>query len=122
MTAEAGLRTGLLAVALVLAGAVTGVAAVMVHDRSWGLPLAALAAPAGLLALPARWGTRPPFAVGWSAVVLLAAQPRPEGDRLVDADGPGWLLVALCVVLPLLAVTTAWSARGPRRDRRRGAT
>ncbi len=118
MSAGRWFRAAGLAAALAVAGAATGLASVAVHDRLWGLPLAVLASLAGLLALPPRWSTRPPFAAGWGVLVLAAAQPRPEGDRLVDADGPGWLLVALAALLPLLAVGTAWSAGGGRASGR----
>lgn len=115
MTLPAPLRAPLLAVGLALAGAATGVASVAVHERLWGLPLAVLASFAGLLALSPGWSTRVPFALGWSTLVLVVAQGRPEGDVPLQADGPGWLLVLLAVTLPLLAVVTALLAR-----RRRG--
>ncbi len=121
MTTRARARAAVLAAALAVAGAVTGLAAVAVHDRVWGLPLLALASLAGLLALPPRWTTRPPFALGWTMLVLAAVRGRPEGDSPVDADGPGWVLLLLAAVLPLLAATTTWSAgrvarpRAPRR-------
>lgn len=101
------------ALGLALGGAVTGLASVGVHGRWWGLPLLVLASLAGVLALPARWRTRLPFALGWSLVVLVASQPRPEGDRPVGADGPGWVLLALAGVLPVLALVTTAAARAP---------
>ncbi len=124
MTLPVSLRSAPRAAATAAVGAVTGLCSVAVHDTRWGLPLLTLASLAGLLALPARWSARPPFALAWSLVVVLAVRGRPEGDAPVDADGAGWLLVLLAGVLPMLAIlTTSWRGRrGPIRGGRGAAT
>jgi len=94
------------AVVLLAAGAVTGVAAVAVHQRWWGLALAAGAVVATVLALPRGWWSRLPFALGFVAVLGLAMSPRPEGDYLVPGNARGYLLLAVGLVVFLIAVAT----------------
>jgi hypothetical protein len=96
----------LLVMACAVAGAVTGVAAVAVHQRWWSLGLAAAAVLATVLALPAGWSTRLPFALGLAAVLGLAMTPRAEGDYLVPANGRGYLLLAVGALTFLIAVAT----------------
>jgi hypothetical protein len=96
----------LLVTACAVAGAVTGVAAVAVHQRWWALALAAAAVLATVLALPAGWATRLPFALGLAAVLGLAMTPRAEGDYLVPANGRGYLLLAVGALAFLIAVAT----------------
>lgn len=102
------MRVVLLLVCAVCAvgGAVTGVAAVMVHQRWWGLALAVAALAAAVVALPAGWWTRLPFALGFVAVLGLAMVPRGEGDYLVPGNARGYLLLAAGFVLVLSAVAT----------------
>lgn len=89
-----------------LGGAVTALAAVMVHQRWWGLALAVAATLATTAAIPAGWSTRLPFAVGFAAVLGLAMVPRGAGDYLVPGDAQGYSLVALGFLLVLTAVST----------------
>ena len=90
----------LLALPLLVAGVLTGWAAVLLHARWWGLALGLAACAATLVALPPRWWGRLAFAVGWVVAVALGAAGRPEGDFLVAADAAGWtLLVSTLVVL-----------------------
>jgi hypothetical protein len=108
----------LLALPLLLLGAATAYAAVLLHGRWWGLALGLLAVAATLVALPGRWWGRLAFALGWVAVVALATVPRPEGDYLVAANGEGYaLLVATLVVLVGSLVTLGRPSRGARGDR-----
>lgn len=94
--------------ALVLApvGFVAALAAVMVHQRWWGLVLAVAAVAATVVALPAGWWTRLPFAAGFSVVLGLAMIPRGEGDYLIPGNGRGYVLLALGFVLILVSVAT----------------
>ncbi|MCR6030617.1 hypothetical protein GGQ22_04070 [Nocardioides sp. zg-579] len=100
----------LVAVALLVGSAALGVvvaiAAVAVHQLWWGLLLGAAASLAAVVALPARWSTRPPFALGYAAVLAAAVQRRPEGDYLVPADASGYLLLGLALVLLVVAFAT----------------
>lgn len=95
-----------LAVVLVATGAVTSVAAVAVHQRWWGLALAAGAVVATLVALPRGWWARPPFALGFVAVLGVAMSPRGEGDYLVPGNAGGYALLALGLVTLVVAVVT----------------
>lgn len=94
------------AVALLLVGATTGVAAVAVHSLWWGLPLAAATVAAALAAAGRGWLTRLPLAVGFTATVLLATPRRSEGDYVVAGDLPGILLLLLALVVLLVALVT----------------
>jgi len=87
-------------------GAVTGVAAVAVHQRWWSLALAVAAVTATVLALPRGWWTRLPFAVGFVAVLGLAMTPRGEGDYLVPGNARGYVLLGVGVLALLIAVAT----------------
>ena len=69
----------------VVVGAVSGAAAVLVHQAWWGLALgltAALVTLAWLPAGPLRLG----FAAGWLLVVSRAALTLPAGDYLIASD------------------------------------
>jgi hypothetical protein len=96
----------LTAVLLLGAGAVTGLAAVAVHQRWWGLVLAVGAVVATVLALPRGWWSRLPFALGFVAVLGLAMTPRAEGDYLVPGNVRGYLLLAVGLLAFLIAVAT----------------
>jgi hypothetical protein len=95
-----------LAVAMLLCGAVTGLAAVAVHGRPWGLALGLAATLATTLALPRGWSTRFAFVVGWAGLVVYAAQTRPEGDYAIAANGAGFTLLVAAFVLVLVGVVT----------------
>lgn len=107
-----GLALGAAALALLVAGVVTGVAAVALHTRGWGFALVALATLLGLAALPPGWSTRVAFAVGWEVVVLRAALGKgPGGDVVVSADLAGYALLVLALVVALAALLTLASRR-----------
>ena len=109
-----------LATALVLlaAGLATAVAAVAVHELWWGLPVIALLAVAGLVAVGRGWSTRLPLAAGFVGGVAWAVPARPEGDYAIATSGRGYglLLVAFVVLLAAL-VTLPRPRRGALRDR-----
>jgi hypothetical protein len=96
----------LTAVALLVAGAVTGLAAVAVHQRWWGLALAVGAVVATVVALPRGWWTRLPFALGFVGLLGVAMTPRAEGDYLVPGNARGYLLLAVGILAFLIAVAT----------------
>jgi hypothetical protein len=96
----------LTAVLLLATGAVTGTAAVAVHQRWWGLLLVAAAVVATQVALPPGWWSRLPFALGFVAVLGVAMTPRAEGDYLVPGNARGYVLLAVGLVAFLIAVAT----------------
>jgi hypothetical protein len=87
-------------------GAATSLAAVMVHQRWWGLALVVAGLAAAVVALGPGWWTRLPFALGFVVVLGLAMTPRGAGDYLVPGNTEGYLLLALGFVLVLTAVAT----------------
>lgn len=87
-------------------GIVTSIAAVMVHQRWWGLTLAVAAVAAATVALPAGWWTRLPFALGFVVVLGVAMVPRGEGDYLIPGNARGYVLLGVGFVLMLTAVST----------------
>lgn len=107
----------LLTLALLVAGAVSGVAAVAVHGRWWGLGLATVAVLATLVALGPGWTTRLPFGLGFGLVVLRLAVARPEGDVAIAGDTRGYLVLLLTLVAVVVAVATL---PRPGRERRPG--
>lgn len=107
------LRTLLRLLGGLVLGVATGVAAVAVHQYVWGLALAVGAALA--VALFLRPGAaRLAMAAGLAAVVLRGSLVRPEGDYLVLANGPGWMLIGGAFALLLWAGAGAALA-GARR-------
>jgi hypothetical protein len=102
-------------VVLLLVGAVTGLAAVLVHQRWWSLALVVAAVGATVAALPPGWRTRLPFALGFAAVLALAMTPRGEGDYLVAADAHGYVLLALGLAVVLTAIVTLPRPQRPPR-------
>ncbi|MDN4172413.1 hypothetical protein QWY28_05625 [Nocardioides sp. SOB77] len=94
------------AVACAALGLAVAVATVALHQLWWGLLLGAAAAVAAVLALPARWSTRPPFAVAYAAGLAAVLQERPEGDFVVPAGGAGYLLLGLALVLLVVSFAT----------------
>ena len=102
------------AVLAVLLGLASAVPSVALHALVWPLPLVALTALALALALPPGWSTRVVFAVAWGVVVLRAGGVGPGEEYAVRAALPGYLLLALGLVLLVVAlVTLPW-----RRARR----
>ena len=95
-----------LAVALLVGGAVVGVASVAVHGRTFGLVLALLATAAAAHALPGGWSTRGAFGLGWCGLVAVALRTRPEGDYLIGANGAGYVLLSFTILLLLYCIVT----------------
>jgi hypothetical protein len=87
-------------------GAVTGVAAVAVHQRWWALALVVAAVTGTELTLPRGWSTRLPFAVGFVALLGLALTPRPEGDYLVPGNARGYVLLGVGILTLVIAVAS----------------
>jgi hypothetical protein len=92
------------------------VATVAVYQWWWGLLLAVTASLLTVLAAPAGWATRLPFALGFAGVVVLLALPRGAGDYLVASTGPGYAVLATAVVVVGIAIATL--PRPGRTDRR----
>lgn len=112
-------------VGLAVAGGLVGLAAVALHALTWGLILAAAASLAVLWALPPRWWTLPPYALGWWIPLLVGWSGRREGDYAVEDSVFGYaLLVLATAVLVGAAFLTVLRAplRGPAPgSARRGA-
>jgi len=89
-----------------LAGIAAGVAAVAVYQWWWGLLLAVAAILLTLVAAPAGWSTRLPFAVGFAGVVILLAVPRGEGDYLVASTAAGYAVLGLALVVVMFSIAT----------------
>ena len=89
-----------------LAGVAAGVAAVAVYQWWWGLLLAVVATLATVLAAPAGWATRLPFAIGFAAVLLRLAVPRGEGDYLVSSTAAGYAVLGLGLVVVMISIAT----------------
>lgn len=98
-------RAGAAPLLLVL-GAGSGVAAVLLHARWWGLPLAVAAVATTLVALPPGWWSRVPFALGWVAALGWAVVPRPEGDFLLATTVRAYLLLGTGVLVGAWAIGT----------------
>lgn len=88
-----------------IVGLAAGLAAVLVHQRWWGLLLGLAAAVAYALALPGGVA-RLAFTLGWAGAVVSGALQRPEGDFLVAADTAGYVLLFAAPALVLVAVAT----------------
>ncbi|MDZ5621804.1 hypothetical protein SFC88_13240 [Nocardioides sp. HM23] len=81
------------AVLALAGGAVVGVCVVALHAYWWGLLVGFLTTVALLVAIPGGWWRRLPFALGWSAAVVVLTVQRPEGDYLVEQSANGYLLL-----------------------------
>lgn len=101
------------AVTLVL-GAAVALGAVALHGYGWGLVLGLLTTVACLVALPGGWA-RLPFGIGWSVLVVSAAElRRPEGDVVIARDDrAGWVLLAAAVVVLVSSMIGARDHRAP---------
>ena len=93
-------------VGALLAGGMTGLAAVALHQWWWGLLLTTAAVVAALAAVGPGWLTRLPFALGFGLVVGRLAVRRAEGDYLVAADTAGYLVLGVAFVTVAAAVVT----------------
>lgn len=96
----------LAALGLLVAGALTGIATIALHQLTWGLVLAFAATCVTAYALQPGWWSRLAYVVGWVAMVGWLTVPRPEGDYLVSSDLPGYAVLGLGVVLLVFGVAT----------------
>ena len=110
------LVAGALALGLVAGGMLVGLAAVALHLLWWGLLLAAAASLAVVWALPPRWWTLPPYAVGWWIPFLVAWQGRREGDYAIESSRYGYGLLILAVVVLAASMVVA-TLKAPIRQR-----
>ncbi|MCD6640006.1 MAG: hypothetical protein LT071_08850 [Nocardioides sp.] len=97
------MRTLALLLAALVAGALTGVATVFLHQQWWWLVLALLTGLLALVALPTRT-PRVAWALASGLAVLMGAVPRPEGDYLVPANAAGWTVLIGAVASLLVAL------------------
>jgi hypothetical protein len=94
-----------------VAGFMTSLAAVALH-QSWAwLTCAAMVTVLVLLSVPAGGWLRLPFALGWLLVVLAAMLGRPEGDYVLEAEPHGYAVLFGGVVVLVGAAVTS-TARG----------
>lgn len=96
----------LVAVGLLLAGAMTGLATVALHELAWGLPLGLAASLVTVVALPPGWWSRLAFAAGWDVMVGWLTVPRPEGDYVISQDVPGYVVLGTGLLLLVIGVAT----------------
>lgn len=94
------------ALGLLVAGAVTGVATVAVHELWWGLLLSQAAVLTTVVALPAGWWSRLAFVAGYDVLVGWLAVPRSEGDYVLSQDLQGYAVLAVGVALLVGALAT----------------
>ena len=95
-----------LALTMLVLGAVSAVAVVALHGLWWGLALATGAVLATLVALAPGWSTRLSYAVGFCLVVARLSVARAEGDFMVAGDPRGYLVLLLTLVVGVAAVVT----------------
>lgn len=101
-----GLLVVLLAVLAAGFGFASGVASVLLHEKSWPWLALAVAAPAATAAaLPAGW-VRSGFGLGWLTLVLVVLQGRPEGDFAVLSSPRGYTLLGFCLLFLVGLVVT----------------
>lgn len=96
----------LAALGLLAVGLATGLASVALHQLWWGLSLSVLATAATMVALPAGWWTRLPFALGWVGCVGWLVNPRPEGDYAIGSTANGYFLLGTGVVVLVAGIAT----------------
>jgi apolipoprotein N-acyltransferase len=89
-----------------LVGAIASLAVVIESGRWWGLLLGYAAVLATTYACPPGWTTRLPFGLAYLVVLVVALQPRPEGDFLISADVTGYLVMGLGLVVMLATLST----------------
>ena len=96
-----------------VAGALTGLAVVVLHATAWAVP-AGLVTVLAVVALP--WWARVAFVLGWVLVVLRAMLPTPAGDYLVGADARGYAVLGLGIGLVVAVVVGVPTSRGGRKS------
>lgn len=87
-------------------GASSGLASVVVHDKSWLWLVLALAAPLAMATVVAAGLLRLAFVAGWFALLALAVFGRPEGDFAIRSSERGYVLLVGGLVLLVLGVAT----------------
>ena len=100
------------ALLLAVAGFLSGLATVAVHQSWWGLLLGLVATALALVALGPGWATRLPFGVGWAALVTVVAPTRAEGDFVLSASTSSYAVIAAAVVAVVWSVGTLPRPRG----------
>ena len=101
-----GVPLALAAILVAGVGAVTAVASVAVHNKSWPwLVLAAAAPVSAAVAARAGW-LRLGFGLGWLGLLFVMLQPRPEGDYLIAATPRGYVLLATGLALMVFIIVT----------------
>lgn len=108
---------GATAFLLLVAGVAAGIAATALHQRWWGLALGVVVGVLVTALLPRGWSWRLPFVGGWAVAVGLATAPRPEGDYLVPANGQGYALLVLSLVMAVVALVTLPARRAREAGR-----
>ena len=103
---------GALPLALLVVGALVGLAGIAVHELWWGQLLTAVAVVALQVAATPGW-QRIALAVGWLAPLGYAMAERPEGDFAITEDFGGYLLVGLSVLAILFTTATLSFKRRP---------
>jgi hypothetical protein len=96
----------LVAVLLLVAGAVTALAMVALHTLGWGFVLGAVATLAALVAVGPGWWSRLAFGLGWVGFVVWVTPSRAEGDFAISADLAGYALIAFALVVFIYSVAT----------------
>lgn len=91
--------------ALVL-GALTGGAAVVLHDITWTLVLAWIATVLTIWFLPAGVRGRVPYAIGWMVVLALAVTKTDSGGYLVGSTTAGYAVLVLGLVATSVGIAT----------------
>lgn len=105
------------AIGLLLAGAVTGLTTVAVHQLVWGFVLGLVATAVTVFALPPGWWSRLAFVAGWVLTLGWLTVPRPEGDYLISQNWQGYGVLGFAMVLLVVGVATLPRLGGPT-DRR----
>lgn len=92
-------------VALAL-GLATATAAVVLHDITWTLALAAVTTFSTTWALPRGVRGRVPYALGWMAVLALSVSPTGSGGYLLGSTTSGYAVLVLGLVAFSASIAT----------------
>lgn len=87
-------------------GLVTATAAVVLHDITWTLGLAAVATFSTVWALPRGIPGRVPYALGWMAVLAVAVSPTAAGGYLLGSTTSGYVVLVLGLVAFSVSIAT----------------